>query len=163
MDISNQLINVLVKVADSLNKLNIEYCLIGGLAVSMLSKPRATEDVDFLLLLDKEKEEKLVDELNCKFKIIQNKKPFSLKNITIWRLILQDENSEDYDFSILDFIFADNMVYKETLTSAVEIQLFGTSVKVARIDDLIKVKQLSGRNIDLNDVVELKKARNSLK
>ena len=158
MEISSKLINTLTKVADILNDINASYCLIGGLAVSMLSKPRATEDVDFLILLKDEEHKKiLTEELEKNFTLIQNKKPFSLKNIRIWRIILKDNKSKDYDFTILDFILAENENYTKALNDPLKIKINNVSINVINIENLIMIKELSARKIDLIDVQELKK------
>ena len=157
MEISNTLISVLVKVADTLNNLKIKYCLIGGLAVSMLTKPRATEDVDFLILLDSSKRESLIKELNNRLDIIQNKEPFVFKNATIWRLVVKEKHSDDYDFVILDFLLAEKSEHKSALDSPLDILIMDTSVKVINIKNLINIKKLAGRRIDQIDIEELNK------
>jgi predicted nucleotidyltransferase len=158
MEISSKLINTLTKVANILNNLSASYCLIGGLAVSMLSKPRATEDVDFLILLENEiLKQSLIKELGDKFSIIQNKKPFSLKNVNIWRILLKDSDSEDYDFTILDFIIAENEVYTNALKDPLKIKIDNININVINIENLIMIKELSARKIDLIDIEELKK------
>jgi hypothetical protein len=157
VEISNNLINTLTDVADILNNLQIKYCLVGGLAVSMLSKPRATEDVDFLILLEHGQQEELVYELKKKFDIIQNKKPIQFKNITIWRLVVKEKDSVDYDFTVLDFLFGENKIYNNALDNSINIIINNTKIKVANIKSLIEMKRISGRRIDLIDIEELTK------
>jgi len=160
MDVSNKLIYTLTEIAGILNTLKIKYCLIGGLAVSMLSKPRATEDVDFLILLEKDQKDHLLLEIEKKFQIIQNKDPFIFKNATIWRLIVKDKKSEDYDFAILDFLLADMEIYKNALNFPLIIKIYNREINVINIENLIKIKELSGRRIDILDVEELTKELN---
>lgn len=46
MEFSDLLIAALKDIASAFNDNKINYCLSGGLAVSILSTPRATEDID---------------------------------------------------------------------------------------------------------------------
>ena len=45
----------LIDLCSLLNDEQIDFCLIGGLAVAILAKPRATEDIDLLILINEEK------------------------------------------------------------------------------------------------------------
>jgi hypothetical protein len=47
--ISNDMKDVLLEVSKTLKQNNIRYMVIGGLAVGAYSKPRTTEDIDFLV------------------------------------------------------------------------------------------------------------------
>ena len=51
MDIARSLFETLKSLCRILGDARLEYCLIGGLAVGILSKPRATEDIDLLVLI----------------------------------------------------------------------------------------------------------------
>lgn len=159
MQISNGIIKVLTKVARILDELNIKYSLIGGLAVSMLSKPRATEDVDFLILLPEDKKKNLVHRLKQNFTIIQNKEPFNLNDTKIWRLILKEKQAEDYEFIVLDFLLVNSEygIYKKAIDDALNINIFNTEIKVADVESLIEIKKLSNRKQDLIDIEELRK------
>jgi len=48
MEIAKSLIETLKKLCLLLSEAHIKFCLIGGLAVGILAKPRATEDIDLL-------------------------------------------------------------------------------------------------------------------
>ncbi len=158
MEISNILINMLANVADILNKLKVKYCVIGGLAVSMLTRPRATEDVDFLIFTDNSERDNLLKELSKKIDIIQNKEPFVFKNATIWRLVVKEKNLENSDFVILDFLLAEKSEHKKALNSTLNININNTTVRVIDIENLINIKKLAGRRIDQIDIEELNKA-----
>ena len=52
MEIAHSILTVLKRAATLFRENGIAYCLAGGLAVSMLAKPRATEGVDLIVVLD---------------------------------------------------------------------------------------------------------------
>ena len=49
MEGANFLIEALKSIAMLFKESNVKYCLAGGLAVGMLSTPRATEDIDIII------------------------------------------------------------------------------------------------------------------
>ena len=52
MGVAGDLFYTLKSMCALLNEEHLDYCLIGGLAVAILAKPRATEDIDFLVLIE---------------------------------------------------------------------------------------------------------------
>ena len=70
---SNELSIGLKNICEILSTNEIPYCLVGGLAVSMLAAPRATEDIDLMVLLSDKQKAKIASLLENKFEIIQNK------------------------------------------------------------------------------------------
>jgi hypothetical protein len=71
MDIGHGLIETLKRAATALNAAGIPYCLAGGLAVSMLSRPRATEDVDLIVMVEEGGLNRLETLLRAAFEVIQ--------------------------------------------------------------------------------------------
>lgn len=47
--------NLLKKIANKLEKFNIDYCVTGGYAVSLWGRPRSTFDIDVVVQLEAEK------------------------------------------------------------------------------------------------------------
>lgn len=60
METAKGLTEVLKKLAGLLAKEELDFCLVGGGAVGMVATPRATEDIDILVLLDEHLEGKVV-------------------------------------------------------------------------------------------------------
>lgn len=50
MEIAKSLIETLKRLCLIFNEARIKFCLIGGLAVGILAKPRATEDIEWMSL-----------------------------------------------------------------------------------------------------------------
>lgn len=154
METSPELIRAMLAVCGILNTLAIPYCVIGGLAVSMLAIPRATGDIDVAVLLDAGQRERLLAALRRAFVIVQDKPLMKLRRATIWRLILKDKERPD-ELVILDFVLADKPVYAEALVDPLAVEVRGTRVQVARPERLIAIKKYSGRPQDIADAQAL--------
>ena len=157
MEIANNLLSALTSISKILNDLNIKYCLIGGLAVGILAKPRATEDIDFLVLINNEEKTKLLEKLEETFNVIQNHKPIILNKTRIWRIILNPKGSEGYEFIVLDFIISDNDTYNNALNDVISVKIDNININVVSPEHLIKIKEISGRPKDLLDIEELRR------
>jgi len=128
------------------------YSLIGALAVSAHARPRATKDIDFLVSADREFFFKLFPE-------ILKKKGYSLKVYRgeiddpvngLIRIYDKADNTELADIIPVFWNWQDEIV-----EASEKIKLFGVSIPVARIEDLIVLKLKAGAPQDILDVEEL--------
>ena len=156
MEVAKGLIETLKSICHCFGEVNIEFCLIGGLAVGILARPRATEDIDLLVLIDDKKKKLIRDLLQDKFKVVKINNEMHFKKATIWRIILQDTFTNDNGLIVVDLIFADNEVYKETVSNHIKIEIDGIEIPVATPENLIKIKRLSNRPQDIIDIEALK-------
>jgi len=143
-----------------MNNERIDYCLIGGLAVAILAKPRATEDIDLLVLIEEQQIPSFVGILKKRFKIIQGQNVMHFKNATICRIILASSSDEKGGIVVVDFLLADHDTYRETLRNPLFLTVDGEKIPVARPENLIRMKELSNRPQDLLDIAALKEALN---
>ena len=60
MEIAKELLETLKSLCVLLRDARVEFCLIGGLAVAIQAKPRATEDIDLLVLIDEQQIQTLI-------------------------------------------------------------------------------------------------------
>lgn len=157
MEPAPELIAAMLAVCRVLNQLAIPYCLIGGLAVSMLATPRATGDIDLAVLIDAAQRTKMLAELQRVFVIVQDKPLMQLKRATIWRLVLKDRVRPE-ELVIVDFVLADKPVYADALAHPVGIEVEGTRVQVARPEQLLAIKEYCGRPQDIADAQALRDA-----
>jgi|GEM_PF-1827235 len=157
MEPSPELIRAMLTVCRVLNELAIPYCLIGGLAVSMLATPRATGDIDLAVLIDAARRKQLLAELQRSFVIVQDKPLMKLERATIWRLVLKDQAHAD-ELVIVDFVLADKPVYARALSDPATIEIDGTRMQVARPEKLLAIKEFCGRPQDIADAQSLRDA-----
>ncbi len=95
MDIARSLFETLKSLCRILGDARVEYCLIGGLAVGILSKPRATEDIDLLVLIDEERIPSLMSLLREHLNVIQEGHIMRFPQATIWRTVIGSPAGEE--------------------------------------------------------------------
>ncbi len=161
MDIARSLHETLKKIARVLEQAGVPFCLVGGLAVGIVAKPRATEGIDLLVLLDEEQMPQLRRTLNEHFDVIQDDTVMHFERATIWRVIVRATSTDAQTSVLLDLILADNDIYRHAIAACLNIELDGVTIPVAAPADLIKIKQRAGRPQDLIDIDELKRALNN--
>ena len=155
MEIAHGILTVLKQAATLFRENGIAYCLAGGLAVSLLAKPRATEDVDLIVLLDERDFPSFEALVRSRFDVIQVRDVMRFRTASIWRFILGDGNE---GMVILDLILAERDEYREAIANAVEIVVDDCRINIITPQDLIAVKQLAGRPVDLMDIEALREA-----
>lgn len=160
MGVAGDLFETLKSLCALLNDEDIDYCLIGGLAVAILAKPRATEDIDLLILMEERQIPSLVGLLKKRFTIIQGQNVIHFKNATICRTILASPTDEKGGIVVVDFLLADHDTYREALRSPLILTVDDQKIPLARPEGLIKMKELSNRPQDLLDIAALKEALN---
>jgi len=157
MEIAKGLIETLKDICLCFKEADIRFCLVGGLAVAILAKPRSTEDIDLLVLLQEENRKQLEIILRDKFKVAKVNEVMHFKNAAIWRVLLHNPSADDKGFLIVDFIFADNDIYRDAIKNRIQITVDDVEIPVAAPEDLIKIKQLANRPQDLIDIEMLRK------
>ena len=152
MDIKETLIEHLKIIANLLNENKIDYALAGGLAFSALVEPRATMDIDLLLMI---REEELPDF----FKVLEEKvesllphnEPTRFKLIKIWRVVSLSHNLE----IIVDFLIAESKFHENIVKRAIEIDFFQTKLKIVTLEDMILLKICAKRTQDIADLEQI--------
>jgi hypothetical protein len=151
MEIAKDLLNALKTCCDLFNEEGLSYCLIGGLAVGIVSRPRATEDIDFLMTIDERNHEKITALLKKRFDVVQVQDVMRLQDASIWRILLRNRSTADRALIIVDLMSADRDDLEKTLINRMFIELDGVSIPVAAPCDLAEIKRRSGRPQDMLD------------
>ncbi len=149
----------------ALKAYDIDYLLVGGLAMNLHGVPRMTMDVDLVIALDAGNIAKLANcakELglypNVPVKLEDladaNKREllFAEKNLIALSLISHIPSTPTVDILIhhpLDF--------KEAFSRVVQRDISGTPVLLASIGDMITLKKAAGRAQDLSDIEHLER------
>ena len=120
-----------------------------------MAKPRATEDIDLLVLIDKENKEIIASLLRDNFEVIQDHDLMYFKQATIWRIVVKDTFTNDNGLVVIDLVFADNEIYKQAVMDVITIQIDKVDIPVVKPENLIKIKKLSNRPRDLLDIQEI--------
>ncbi len=156
MDISSAILKNFIHVVDLLKNAKVPFCVVGGMAVSIISRPRATEDLDFLVGIRDEDKGELADLLKEKLTVLQVKEQtFTVSGVTIWRIVLSAPEEPDGTV-IVDFLFADNEFLEAVIDGADNLVLGGVETPLVRPEDLILMKMLASRPQDLNDIATIR-------
>ena len=154
MEIAEDLKILLKRVCTELRRNNLQFCLAGGWAVSMIGIARTTMDIDILIVLDENIKKKVVSILENSFNLIQShEKEMKLKNITIWRNIVSLKGKTEP--FILDLLKAGNDYLKTVIERKIEISYEDTIIPIISTEDLIIIKLASFRKQDQVDIENL--------
>jgi hypothetical protein len=138
----NQAIDVLTALRDA-GRIN-GFALIGGLAVSAWSHPRATMDIDLLVLVDS-------SNLNCLVKALCD----AGINAELRRGGIDDPVPYLIRADFIDIIVATKKYEAEAIEKSIAVGIAGTVIPVASPEYLIILKLKAGGPRDLMDVQEL--------
>lgn len=139
----------LIHVTTILEANNTPYMVIGGIAVSIWSVPRATVDLDFLVGVTKETLPSFVESLTGAGLTVYDSLPMEFERIVLQRMFLKEKEDQ---LLMLDFILADEEYKSQALSRAIQLKLEGREIKVASPEDVILLKLLSSREQDKIDV-----------
>ena len=146
--------NILLIVLEKLMKLahrsKIKIVLMGGIAISLFAKPRATYDIDGMV---SSKEENLKDFLSLLkesgFKF-DSKQPIKfIKGLPF--ITFYYPRYKTY----VDLFVAQNKFQNEVLKRAKEVKLGKLHLSIISPEDLILLKLQTGREKDLEDIREI--------
>ena len=157
------------RVLDSLNRADVRYLVVGGVAVVLHGYLRATADLDLVVQLEPDNVKRAVQALGesgwkprapvaaesladpqTRRSWITEKgmRVFSLWNPNVPTLEVDLFVDEPFDF---DTVYA----------RSVKVKLDVTETRIIALDDLIALKQQAGRHQDLADVEALRALENS--
>lgn len=126
---------------------NVPHVIVGGVAASMLGRPRLTQDVDALIVLDDSLWEAIVSSAK-KFGIvprISNVIPFARKS----RVLLMRHTATTTD---IDVILGMSPFEEKLIQQAVSVRIASTTIRLPKPEDLILMKIIAGRPKDLEDI-----------
>ena len=133
----------------------VPFALVGGLAVTVRTRPRFTEDIDFALAVDADAEaEQLVHGLvGSGYRIEAAVEHQSTGRLATIRLVRPEQ-----DRILVDLLFASSGIEQEVVAEATTVKVFEEHLKVATVGHLIAMKVLSNeeyRPHDSQDLVNL--------
>lgn len=135
--------DLFIRVVSFLEKAKIDYLLIGGVAVGIWGKPRVTEDIDFIIFSSKKDIKRITmvaKSLGLEFKEVQHPQ---IPKTFLYRI------SEGIYHA--DFIIASTDFEKTAFKRRVKVKIYGKDVYVPTKEDLMLLKVIPGRGIDIFD------------
>lgn len=123
------------------------YLLIGGIAVSLIGRARTTRDVDAVVLIDEDKLESFV-ESGAPFGFLPRiENPLEAARSARVLLLAHRPAGNKVDILMAALPFE-----QESIAHGVTLHVGGAELRVPRIEDLIIMKAVAGRSIDLADI-----------
>ena len=152
---------LLLRVARAFDRNRVPYALVGGYAVALHGAVRGTVDVDLVIRLresDFLRAERALMSLGLHprlpvtaSEIFRYREEYIRnRNLTAWSFVNPALPSE-----IVDVILTEDLAKMKVR----RIKVRGRTVRVASIEDLIRMKRSSGRPQDLEDVGALRRLR----
>lgn len=148
------MLDAMQKIAGVFEAENTPYCLIGGFAVSFYTQPRATKDIDFMVLLSKEGTKRLAERLrseNMQFQLRTADLHDPVGDVL--KITIQDamtkQNIE------IDVIISKYVYHKVMIERSAPARVLGRTIPVINREDLICLKLGAGSPKDLLDAVNI--------
>ncbi|MFA7281771.1 MAG: nucleotidyl transferase AbiEii/AbiGii toxin family protein [Sterolibacterium sp.] len=156
-----------IELLQALSDDNVQYVLVGGLAVQLHGFMRATFDIDLVLAMD--------DGNLARF--IEVAKRFGLKpgipvpidslrnagQIEQWHrekdMLTFTLREPQAAGSVVDVLVRPEISFETLMANAVKGALFGRRVLIASVDDLLAMKRVANRSKDQLDIVALEKIK----
>ena len=151
----------LSRLLHRLVRADVDFVVIGGVAVVVQGSPRFTKDLDITYATDKENLERLgalLVRLDARLREVEEDLPFAPDARTLHGARMLTLTTSDGELDLL----ADppgSPSYASLKRKATRVELDGDTVLIAAIDDLIAMKTATGRPQDLVDLESLKVAR----
>ena len=146
-EVLNPLLGAMQDLLDWMHHLKVRGIIIGGVAVSLLSRPRVTRDIDVLVLLESERWDEFFDAAK-KFGFLprlQNCMAFARNH----RVLLVSHGPTSID---IDIYFGGLPFEEESLDRSVSIEVGDMNISLPSPEDLIIMKAVAHRPIDLADI-----------
>ena len=154
-------------VFKQLNAADVRYVVVGGVATILHGYVRATTDIDLIVDLQIDEAEKAIEALSgegYKPRIPVQAKEFAddnkrkqwieTKGMTVFSMFHPEQPGLSID------LFAQHPIPFDELWERSQVfDVDGTGIRVCSLDDLIRLKQLAGRNKDMDDIEKLLKIK----
>ena len=138
---------LLKRVARALDDAHIPYMVSGGQAVLLYGEPRLTRDIDITLGLGVE-DLKQLEELTAALglrSLVAQEEEFVTRTMVLPTI-------DDQSGIRVDFIFSFSPYERQALARAQKIELQGSLVKFAALEDIVIHKVVAGRARDIEDI-----------
>jgi len=139
--------SLLAKISLGLEKRGIAYMIVGGQAVLLHGEPRLTRDVDITLGAGPDQVGEVLDAVSGWGWRVLVDNPVDFVQRTMVLPCLEPESGLR-----VDFMFSFTPYERQALPRAIPVNLNGTDVHFASVEDLIIHKIFAGRPRDLEDV-----------
>lgn len=147
-------------------KQKVKYVIVGGIAVNLLGSLRSTADIDILVEMSDDNLRKIVTILKKKgYRVKQPVDPMKMADKKTREDWIKNKHMKAFNFykedgiKEVDIIIDSPVSFEEAKKRAIHIKSGNITLPVISIDNLIKMKRKTGRNVDKLDIADLKKIK----
>jgi len=147
-------------------KKRVKYVIVGGIAANLLGFVRSTADLDILVEMTDTNLEKIIKILmKKKYRVKIPVDPMDIVDDKIRKDWIKNKNMKALNFykkdslEEIDIVFGSPVSFQEAKKTAKRVRIDDLTIPVISIDNLIKMKKASGRDIDKIDIQELKRIK----
>jgi len=158
------------EILERLYKSKVRYLIAGGLSVNLYGVPRVTQDIDIVIAMDREnvlKITSLLKELGYVSRLPVN--PDDLANPDKVKDWIENKNLKAFSFyhkkdnyKVIDIVLVHPLDFEKSFETRTVKKAKDIEIYLASIDDVIKMKEFSGRTQDFSDIEMLRKVRKYL-
>lgn len=158
------------EILEGLYKSKVRYLIVGGLAVNLYGVPRVTQDIDIVIAMDREnvlKITSLLKELGYVPRLPVS--PDDLANPDKVKDWIENKNLKAFSFyhkkenyKVIDIVLVHPLDFGKSFKNRTVKRAKDIDIYLASIDDVVKMKEFSGRSQDFSDIEILKKVRKYL-
>lgn len=155
------------RIFKAFQDIDLKYAVIGGVAVNLHGYARATGDLDIVVLLDNEELQKFITVVK-KLGMVP-RLPVRLEDLCVpevRKMWVEEKNMKVFSvynpkdpMEHIDLMCEINLDLGQIIENRVIMQEGDVRIPVASIDDLIRLKEIAGRQRDQIDIAALKKIR----
>lgn len=154
------------KILQEMNRSNIKYVVVGGIAVNLHGVPRATADLDLMIKMSASNLFnflKIMKRLGFRSRPPVKPNEITLEKLEKWK---REKGLRDLTFQSrrvpyeeVDILLECPIDFDEVYERIERIETKGPTIPLVSIEDLIKLKQHSKRLQDISDIQALKKVK----
>ncbi len=158
------------EILEGLYKSKVRYFIAGGLSVNLYGVPRVTQDIDIVIAMDREnvlKITSLLKELGYVPRLPVS--PDDLANPDKVKDWIENKNLKAFSFyhknenyKVIDIVLVHSLDFEKSFKNRTVKRAKDIDIYLASIDDVVKMKEFSGRTQDLSDIEMLNKVRKYL-
>jgi len=157
-------------ILEGLFRKEIKYLIVGGLSVNLYGVPRVTQDIDIIISLEKENISKTISlfkDLGYLPKLPVNPEELlDCKKVEDWiknrNLIAFSFYHHSEIYKEVDIVLVHPLDFEKSFENKTINKFMEIAIYIAPIDDIIKMKETSGRAQDVSDANMLKKVKQIL-
>jgi len=153
------------QIFEALARANVQYVIVGGVAVLLQGHPRFTADLDLVVALEPANALRAIQALDSlDYRPRAPVDAASFADPTVRRQWIEEKGltvfsmwSTQFPATEVDIFVAEPMPFDQIWKNADKASVGDVEVAVASVPDLIAMKERAGRPKDLQDVAELRK------